>query len=425
MNWIRAHINQNTVIVLCVLLFSVTESFSKGSQQSILWAKQAIHYNGRPSGLVYIQAAAFAHKENALSYKNRLRTTIKAPIVIQSQRNRYIVLIGPMQTASQIRKVGLALTKPFPTTRERQVVAYKVHVKPAKPNKVIHYKKPTIQRAHLTNQSSDPFPFNWDPTPNDVRNYHAIERAEVASRKPQMYHQVIAKIPPRNGWFASLDLGLQTVQSGNEMRVNNGSDFDTPYNTDIYTADNSSNQTSLGLTAGYRWQNESLWLPQYSLGLRYKYLFANDMSGQIIQYSLPEFTNYNYTLNTSSNVFLVAAKADVYKYKQVMPYVSLGLGLSLNDASYSEQAKPDITPRVSPNFASQSTSQFAYTLGVGFDFKVTEQIMFSLGYEFQDMGSLSTGPGTSDGCLKWSDQTLSQANYQAHALLLSMTHVFN
>jgi opacity protein-like surface antigen len=412
--------------VLCVLLFGVTESFSQGSHQSILWTQQAIHYKGRPNGLVYIQAAAFGHKSNALSYKNHLRATIKAPVVIQSQRNRYIVLIGPLQTASQIRQVGLTLTKPFPTTRQRPVVAPpKVKVMPAKPNKIRHYKKPTSQRAHLTNQSRAPFPFNWDPTPNDVRNYHAIERAEAIARKHQIYHKVTAKPPPKNGWLASLDLGFQSVQSGNAMRVNNGSDFDTPYNTDIYTADNSSNQTSLGLTAGYRWQNESLWLPQYALGLRYKYLLANDMSGQIIQYSLPEFTNYNYTLKTSSNVFLVAAKADLYKYKQLMPYLSLGLGLAFNDASYSEKALAGITPRVSPNFASQTSSQFAYTLGAGLDFKFTEQLLFSIGYEFQDMGSLSTGPGTSDGCLKWSDQTLSQSNYQAHALLLSMTHVFN
>lgn len=420
MNWIRAH------VVLCVLLFGVTESYSQGAHQSVLWTQQAVHYNGRPSGLIFIQAAAFAHKQNALTYKNRLRSTIKAPIVIKTQRNRSIVLIGPLHTASQIRQVGLALTRPFPTTNQRRNVAPKPRVIAAKPHKnIVHYKRPSRPKAHLTHQSSAPFPFNWDPTPNDVSNYHAVQRAEIASRKPKIYHQVIAKTPPKNGWIASIDLGLQNVQSGDAMRVNNGSDFASPSNMDIYTADNSNNQTSLGLTAGYRWQNESLWLPQYALGFRYKYLFSNEMNGQIIQYSLPEFTNYNYTLKTSSNVFLAAGKADIYKYKQVMPYLSLGLGLSLNDVSYSESALAGVTPRVSPNFASLTSNEFAYTLGAGLDLQFTQQIIFSIGYEFQDMGAFSTGPGISDGCLKWSDQKLSQSNYQAHALLLSMTHVFN
>ncbi len=53
-----------------------------------------------------------------------------------------------------------------------------------------------------------------------------------------------------------------------------------------------------------------------------KYLFENDLTGKVIQYSLPDFTNYDYTYKTSSNALLLAAKVDFYAYKQIMPYLS-------------------------------------------------------------------------------------------------------
>jgi len=257
-------------------------------------------------------------------------------------------------------------------------------------------------------QEATGFPFDWDSTPDDAIN----------AKEPPVYQSVVFK-EPINNWFVAAELGWQKG-AASEMTVNNGSGFPPPSNMDIYTAQ-SNRRTSIGLGAGYRWQRDKLWVPQVSLGLRYKYLFEDSIEGQVIQYSLPQFTNYDYKLNTTSNALLLSAKVDVYAFKNIMPYLGVGLGAARNQASYSETALPGITPRISPQFADQSNFEMSYTLGFGLDARLTDSITFSAGYEFQDWGGANTGNGT----VGWSDQSLSQSNYQSHALLLSMDYLFN
>jgi opacity protein-like surface antigen len=292
-------------------------------------------------------------------------------------------------------------------------------------------------------QDPVPFPFTWDTIPNGEIDHYISKEVRVAPvshkprvlvppvmfkpkvlappvlRKPKGYiDKDIITIVPRSGMFVSAEIGIQKVDS-ETIIINNGSDFEAPYNTDIYTGGDSSNQTSFGLTAGYRWRNENIWIPQYSLGLRYRHLFTNDINGQVIQYSLPEFTNYDYSLNMSSNALLLAGKIDVYKFNNIMPYLGLGLGMAFNHSSYSEVALPGVTPRISPGFGNQTSSQFTYNLGAGLDVQVTPKLSLSIGYEFEHWGALNTGPGT----VKWASQMLSQSSDASHALLFSLDYM--
>ena len=436
MNWLRFYTNKSAIIALFFLLFSATESFSKAIYQATLWPEQAKSYNGRQTGLIYIRAGTFKSKANALSFKNHLQARIRAPIMVQFRNNQYSVLIGPMRTPGEVRQVGLCLTNRNSSciitnrTVHRAVQKPVVHVNR---QKVIQAKKPVPQRVAMAPRKqpvanwhpakvSKEFPFDWYPTPNEELSAPVKEKnLDIGSENVQVYRtNALSQLSVLNSWFVSADLERQWVQS-DQMTVNNGSGFPPPSNIDIYTGGVSSNQSSLGFTAGYRWQNEGLWIPQFSLGLRYKYLFENDLTGKVIQYSLPEFTNYDYTYKASSNALLLAAKVDFYAYKQIMPYLSVGIGSALNQTSYSESALPGITPRISPSFADQSTVQLTYTLGAGLDAQLTERITLSAGYEYQGWGAFNSGKGT----VGWSDQSLSQSNYQSHALLLSMDYLFN
>lgn len=227
----------------------------------------------------------------------------------------------------------------------------------------------------------------------------------------------------QDAWFISIDGGVQEPMKFDTIYVNNGSGFLAPYNRDVYSTDKNPHGF-LGFTFGYRWACETDWLPAYSLGLRYEHVFSANVGDTVSQYSPPPslFVNYNWNVDTSSNVFLLAGKMNIYNYSDFMPYVSAGVGMAFNKVSaYTERRRFDITPRISPAFGSDNQHEFAYTLGLGFDYQINEQVLVSLGYEFQDLGNISSGFGRS----LWNTQYLNLGNYRANSLLVSGTYLFD
>jgi len=230
----------------------------------------------------------------------------------------------------------------------------------------------------------------------------------------------------QDAWFLSIDGGIQQPMKFDTIYVNNGSGFIFPYNRDVY-ATNKRIHGILGATFGYRWAcEESDWFPAYSLGLRLQRIFSGNAGDTVSQYTPPPslFTNYNYNLDTSSNVVLAAGKLNIYQYYDFMPYISAGFGMAFNHVSnFTETVRPNgiVTPRISPAFTSDNQHEFAYTLGIGFDYQVNDQVLVSLGYEFQDLGNMSSGYGLN----LWSGQYLNLGSYRANSLLLGGTYLFD
>lgn len=105
-----------------------------------------------------------------------------------------------------------------------------------------------------------------------------------------------------------------------------------------------------------------------------------------------------------------------------MPYLNGGVGISNNQTNaYKESAFSGVTPRISPNFASQSNSTFAYNLGAGLDIALGPHHFISLGYDYQNFGTFSSGPGKG---AEWSSQHLNLGTIKANTLLLGYTHLF-
>ncbi len=52
----------------------------------------------------------------------------------------------------------------------------------------------------------------------------------------------------------------------------------------------------------------------------------------------------------------------------------------------------EVTPAYHQNYQS-SNSSFAYILGLGVDYHYRENLIANLGYQYTNLGSLSTGPG--------------------------------
>jgi opacity protein-like surface antigen len=203
--------------------------------------------------------------------------------------------------------------------------------------------------------------------------------------------------------------------------VNNGSGFDAPHDVDRYST-TASNPAIIALSAGRFWERDSTWLPGYYLGLRYQHLFSHDIDGSIMQYSLPAFTNYRDSWSISSNTLLAFTKLEITKAGPVRPYVNGGLGVSVNQfGAYTEYGEPSITIRTSPAFSSRSKAAFAYDIGCGLNFNMNANIVFSIGYDYQNIGTNSSGPGRTT----WSGERLKQGGINGNSVILGATFLFD
>lgn len=243
----------------------------------------------------------------------------------------------------------------------------------------------------------------------------------ISASASRSYKDLYKDLPPGN-WFVTLGAGIQYPQIDSSTTVNNGSDFPAPNNLDIYTTQASHSGTFF-VSAGRRFERESTWIPTYSFGLSYQNLFASDVGRTVTQYSLPEFTNYTYKTYLSSNILLAFAKANLFKYRMISPFINAGIGCAFNRTSdYSEAALPGVTaPRTSPAFASKTSGHVAYNLGAGIDIELNKQFIASLSYEYLDLGNVTSGRGAND----WSSQALNFGTYRSNQALLSLTYLFD
>lgn len=223
-------------------------------------------------------------------------------------------------------------------------------------------------------------------------------------------------------WYLAGQLGGQAARAGSSTTVHNGSGFSAPFDKDIYTASNRNMAVLLGLEAGKRWNIAQDWVRAFSLGLRYQYFMNSDVHGKVVQFSLPQFTNYNYKWQSAANALLVNTKLNFKPYQFFSPYVNAGLGGVLySGGKYSETALADVTARISPGFANRSGSQFAYQLGAGVDYQFSDTMVFNAGYQYSNLASMRSGQGANT----WSSQSLNFGTLHSNAFLVGLTYLFD
>ncbi len=364
---------------LSVLSFSLCFA---GSKDTVYSLEHAQYFNYRTKGSFYIQAASFSNKSNASRYQHLLQSQTRYSVTISHKKNFYVVLIGPMNSAFELRKTAEALL---------HVTGRKVSVSKNTTNKAIN----------------STFIGKIQHNPASAPSSGVAVSVGIKSPTPPVMH-ANAK------WFVAVAGGAEFPMAKGNIYVNNGSSFPPPYDTDIYST-NQSASVLTNLSAGRRWEREGKWLPAYSLGLVYQHSFLGNTSGTVTQYSLPEFTNYNYTWKLSSEILLVSAKVNLYVQKQFSPYVTVGLGRAFNHSKYSETALPEVTPRSAPGFSGTSI-KFAYNAGAGLDFQASSHLIINVGYLYQNLGDIS-GPGIGT----WSGTSLGLKSYGQNEALVGIT----
>ncbi len=193
-----------------------------------------------------------------------------------------------------------------------------------------------------------------------------------------------------HGWFVGANAGatLPQVSTNTYVATIPG------WPNDQYHYSHTNAATLLSLLGGYTWSTSHRFLPSYSLGVSYSYVYPSTIGGRIRQFSLPTFENYNFQYQVQRQTILAIFKADIQRWSDTMPFITAGAGLSINKASnYQEQALTGVTPRVSPGFGSQTNTQFSYTVGAGLDYIVKKNVTVSLEYNYGYFGHVQTGYG--------------------------------
>ncbi|MCX7125227.1 MAG: outer membrane beta-barrel protein [Gammaproteobacteria bacterium] len=239
---------------------------------------------------------------------------------------------------------------------------------------------------------------------------------------PEAYVQHPNSFSRRDNWIVGGSLGVAWTGLGDSSTtVPNQTVDGISAPPDLYSIQSPSSTAAFSLFAGYQWRTLRKLFPDYTVAFRYQHLDSATASGTIDLYSFPGFTDYDYSVDASSNLFSLFGKVDIYEYYSFAPYVSLGLGIADNTLdSYKETPYSGIDQRNNnpngPNYASGSTDSFMYDLGFGVDYFINPRLSLSLGYEYADLGSLSTGTGV----LIWENQKLSLGDLTTNTVLLSL-----
>lgn len=233
-----------------------------------------------------------------------------------------------------------------------------------------------------------------------------------------VYKDTKDSVQNKTGWFIGLSGGWVWPQlSKSNTSVNNGNSAPPPNNLDAYSIHNPNSTDAFSLYVGYRFEQLATWFSHYSLGLRYQHVVSTQFSGSIQQYSLPAFTNYNYSVNVSSDIINLEGRINIYQYGCFSPYVSLGLGLASNEVTgYNEQPLAGIIPRNSPAYGNYSANNLMFNAGIGLDYEFTHQFRASLGYEYANLGNVKTSAGIST----WAGESLSFGTLTNQAVILGV-----
>lgn len=364
-------------VVCCIMSILIAGAPETVSAKVIYGLDKARQLNATQPGPYFVQVGSFVSKKLAYKLKEKLIINTGYPVSVHVVGQYHSVVIGPLPSIHAVHSIG--------GVRSAEVVL----------------RKPEAStQAHTDRRLM----------PNVKKSYPSTLIPSVSSTDVE------------NNWFIAADVGAMRTSTKNIISVQNHSGFPSPSNIDEYSVTTKPKPVMVDFKAGRRWQRDEQWLPAYGLALRYQHLFMSNFKGNITQYSLPKFDNYYYHWGVSADIVSLYSKFNLAKYGRVMPYVDAGAGVSLNHGlSFREKVFFDVTSRISPAFASATSTHLSYNVGAGIDVILTPQLVLSAGYDYQQFGNMSSGQGQST----WSGVQLNTGKLSSNIALLGMTYLLD
>jgi opacity protein-like surface antigen len=132
------------------------------------------------------------------------------------------------------------------------------------------------------------------------------------------------------------------------------------------------------------------------------------LSGHIWDNAEPQFNNYQYNYKIIHTHVAVKGKLLSDRGYIATPWINGSLGVGFNQA-HSFNNTPTLSEALAmPNFASNTTTAFTYTVGAGFQRNLNQHWQAGIGYEFAD----------------WGKSSLNRASGQTMHTGLSLNHLY-
>ncbi len=143
--------------------------------------------------------------------------------------------------------------------------------------------------------------------------------------------------------------------------------------------------------------------------------------GHVWQFGVPKFDNFTYDYHIQPVRVMVTNKllTTLPRYQSMHPYFSWEIGAAFNQASnYHENSIVPLVTPMSP-FSRHTETSFAWGVGLGMDYSVTQHVRAGMGYQFSNLGSASLGRTSAET----TSQSLSLSHLYTNQLRLQLTYL--
>lgn len=192
---------------------------------------------------------------------------------------------------------------------------------------------------------------------------------------------------PFSGWVATVSAGPAWESSGQAQTIQL-----LPLIVDRYTAFHET-RTILDGEFFFGMQRALSTRFQGQLGVAVAATSNAGLAGEVWQNANPEFNNFIYGYQVRQTQVAVKGKllANEMTRCALKPYISASLGAGFNQAhSYTSEALI-AGPVPAPNFTSNGTTAFTYTVGIGVQRAFARHWEAGVGYQFADWGKSELG----------------------------------
>jgi opacity protein-like surface antigen len=208
-----------------------------------------------------------------------------------------------------------------------------------------------------------------------------------------------------------------------ESQLDTTAGIDTGYTQYVHT-NNYYGAFLYGINGGYEFKLGSNGL--LSLGLGIYQTTDYHSRGQVWEVDAPSGTSthqFDYEYKIHSNRFMAEAQFGwqfALKKIKLIPFVSFGIGPSLNFASYYSETAVYPDASASPGFNSHINTSFAYQLGAGIAYPLTNYNRLSIAYRYADSGKahFSSREG-------YPAYQLDTGRIRANEVYIGYTHLFD
>ncbi|NNM59563.1 MAG: outer membrane beta-barrel protein [Legionellales bacterium] len=207
----------------------------------------------------------------------------------------------------------------------------------------------------------------------------------------------ITTIAPSTVGNTGLEVNFYAGASQNSTSNTSGIVF-SPFETDTITKANKKSSSfvpGVGITYNYAFPREDYYIHAVSVGLNYYHTGAS-RDGQVYQYGFPQFNNYTYKMNISSNRVMLDGEVDLHPLWNCLTiFGEAGVGGALNNMSYNEQSV--LGNGGALNLGGNTHLAFASEFGGGVKMPVNQKSEVSVRYLYANLGKAESNTASDSG----------------------------